>query len=337
MKSPPKYDFARAVADAGYRLSIIAPITPYDDSVLDLQEAIALLDPDAFGVFEKLFDAHASAAEFTAARATIQMFADYVGIVNPGLAKDRQDFILGRRRFTHPPAPRLCRRRRARATALAAAHRSAARQTSLIVQGRRNRQIDRRYRSLTTREMERQRRSNDSISGRRIRLLMRSPYDRALALRPTDAAKLELARIGTELQLGADSQEWVVMVLYAEATSVRTQQRKRRGSADCATRGTRFAARKRYGRYKRGAHKLRLAVVTSLERARATSSADARRHDRVDRWSNRRNRSETFPFRSYCNRDDDASRGCCVEPLGGERRGLTTEPRSLHVPRYPRP
>lgn len=44
-----------------------------------------------------------------------------------------------------------------------------------------------------------------------------SPYDRALALCPGDAAKLELARIGAELGLGADAQEWIVVVLYAEA------------------------------------------------------------------------------------------------------------------------
>ena len=89
-----EYDFARAVADAGYRLTIIAPITPYDDSVLDLQEAIALLDPAAFRVFERLFDANATPADYTAARASITPRADYVGIVNLGLAEDRQDFTI---------------------------------------------------------------------------------------------------------------------------------------------------------------------------------------------------------------------------------------------------
>jgi len=44
-----------------------------------------------------------------------------------------------------------------------------------------------------------------------------SPYDRAIALCPNDAAKLELARLGAELGLGASSEEWVVVVLYAEA------------------------------------------------------------------------------------------------------------------------
>jgi len=44
-----------------------------------------------------------------------------------------------------------------------------------------------------------------------------SPYDRALALCPSDAARVELARLGAELGLGPTSQEWIVVVLYAES------------------------------------------------------------------------------------------------------------------------
>lgn len=44
-----------------------------------------------------------------------------------------------------------------------------------------------------------------------------SPYDRALGLCPDDKARLELGRISAELGLGTSSQEWIVLVLYAEA------------------------------------------------------------------------------------------------------------------------
>jgi len=94
-----EYDFAKAVADAGYRLTIVAPITPYDDTILDLQEAIALIDPEAFAAFEKLFEGRTAdtatpSASFAAARAKLKTHADYVGVVNLGMAEDRQDFEL---------------------------------------------------------------------------------------------------------------------------------------------------------------------------------------------------------------------------------------------------
>jgi hypothetical protein len=91
-----EYDFAQAVTDAGYRLTIVAPITPYDDTILDLQEAIALIDPEAFAAFEKVFDAkNADAtAGATAARAKLKTRADYVAVVNLGMAEDRHDFEL---------------------------------------------------------------------------------------------------------------------------------------------------------------------------------------------------------------------------------------------------
>jgi RsiW-degrading membrane proteinase PrsW (M82 family) len=44
-----------------------------------------------------------------------------------------------------------------------------------------------------------------------------SPYDRAMALCPSNSARLELARLGAELSLGASSPEWVVVVLHAQA------------------------------------------------------------------------------------------------------------------------
>jgi hypothetical protein len=45
----------------------------------------------------------------------------------------------------------------------------------------------------------------------------KSVYDRALALCPTDAARVELSRLGAELNLGASSSEWIMVVLYAES------------------------------------------------------------------------------------------------------------------------
>ena len=89
-----EYDFTQAAADAGYRLTIIAPITPYDDTVLDLQEAIALIDPQAFATFTRLFDGAASEAEVARARAELKTRADYVAIINLGMAEDRDDFAI---------------------------------------------------------------------------------------------------------------------------------------------------------------------------------------------------------------------------------------------------
>lgn len=47
-----------------------------------------------------------------------------------------------------------------------------------------------------------------------------SPLDRALSLCPSDAARLELTRLGAELNLGASSPEWIIIVLYAEARGI---------------------------------------------------------------------------------------------------------------------
>ena len=42
-----EYSFADEVAKAGYRMTVISPITPYDDPLLDFQEAVSLIDPGA--------------------------------------------------------------------------------------------------------------------------------------------------------------------------------------------------------------------------------------------------------------------------------------------------
>ena len=44
-----------------------------------------------------------------------------------------------------------------------------------------------------------------------------SPYDRALELCPDAETKAALSRIAAELNLGASSPEWIVVVLHAEA------------------------------------------------------------------------------------------------------------------------
>lgn len=77
------YNFVDAVTAAGYRLTVIAPITPYDDSLLDFQEVVALLDPDLAADFE---------AGLEAPRAPARV--DYVAVLNLGFAEDRTDFEL---------------------------------------------------------------------------------------------------------------------------------------------------------------------------------------------------------------------------------------------------
>jgi hypothetical protein len=41
-----------------------------------------------------------------------------------------------------------------------------------------------------------------------------------MALCPSDAARLELSRLGADLNLGASSPEWIVVVLYAESRGI---------------------------------------------------------------------------------------------------------------------
>ncbi len=47
-----------------------------------------------------------------------------------------------------------------------------------------------------------------------------SAYDRAMALCPNDTARLELSRLGAELNIGVSSPEWIMVVLYAEARGI---------------------------------------------------------------------------------------------------------------------
>jgi hypothetical protein len=86
------YDFVAAAEAAGYRLTVVSPITPYDDSILDLQETIALFDPERFATFRDRDQAgdppKAGPTRAVAAR------VDYVAAINLGLGEDRTDFEL---------------------------------------------------------------------------------------------------------------------------------------------------------------------------------------------------------------------------------------------------
>jgi len=82
------YDFVKEVEAAGYRLTVVAPITPYGDPILDLQESIALLDPAMVEAFDRTTASGMSEKAFAKPR------ADYVVIVNLGFAEDRDDFEL---------------------------------------------------------------------------------------------------------------------------------------------------------------------------------------------------------------------------------------------------
>lgn len=83
------YEFVEEVEAAGYRLTVVAPITPYEEPILDLQESIVLLDPTMFEAFERT-TASGTITEKTYAKPR----ADYVVIVNLGFAEDRDDFEL---------------------------------------------------------------------------------------------------------------------------------------------------------------------------------------------------------------------------------------------------
>jgi hypothetical protein len=77
-----EYSFADEVAKAGYRMTVISPITPYDDPLLDFQEAVSLIDPDAFAAYD------AAAGKDPA---PTDLRADYVAIVNL-VSGERSDF-----------------------------------------------------------------------------------------------------------------------------------------------------------------------------------------------------------------------------------------------------
>jgi hypothetical protein len=87
------YDFVAAAEAAGYRLTVVSPITPYDDSILDLQETIALFDPERFATFN---DRNPAGADLEAGSNPLPVCprVDYVAVVNLGLSEDRTDFAL---------------------------------------------------------------------------------------------------------------------------------------------------------------------------------------------------------------------------------------------------
>jgi hypothetical protein len=87
------YDFVAAAQAAGYRLTVVSPVTPYDDSILDLQETIGLFDPERFTTFN---DRDPPGADLDAGAATVALppRVDYVAVVNLGLSEDRTDFAL---------------------------------------------------------------------------------------------------------------------------------------------------------------------------------------------------------------------------------------------------
>jgi hypothetical protein len=86
------YDVVDAAAAAGYRLTVVSPITPYDDSILDLQDAIALFDPNLCAVFDGL-EKSADDADATMPTRPVPR-VDYVAGINLGLGEDRTDFAL---------------------------------------------------------------------------------------------------------------------------------------------------------------------------------------------------------------------------------------------------
>jgi len=87
-------DFVREVSNAGYRPTILAPITPYDDTLFDLRKAIELFDPESVELFEKLGAVGKGGVKIASAIKTVALNADYVAIVNLGMAEDRSDFDL---------------------------------------------------------------------------------------------------------------------------------------------------------------------------------------------------------------------------------------------------
>jgi hypothetical protein len=95
-------DFVDAVTAAGYRLTVLAPIFPDEEVILDLQETIRLFDP---AIAEPFLDADEAHKEPPAAPAPR---VDYVAVVNLNApaCEDRSDFEVW-----DAPAPRGVTRR----------------------------------------------------------------------------------------------------------------------------------------------------------------------------------------------------------------------------------
>jgi hypothetical protein len=119
-----EYDFVEMVRASGYRITLVAPITPYREPTVDLQEVIRLFEPEAFKAFEAAYDSipelveasrvvadrDSTAAQIQEARdrvtpieaqidATLaaaapkETRADYLAVVNLGMmAESRRDF-----------------------------------------------------------------------------------------------------------------------------------------------------------------------------------------------------------------------------------------------------
>jgi hypothetical protein len=84
-----EYNLADEVIRAGYRMTIVSPITPYDDPLLDFQEAVNLVDPEMFAAFNA---ETATKSPELAARPNQKSRADYVAIVNMIFSAERSDF-----------------------------------------------------------------------------------------------------------------------------------------------------------------------------------------------------------------------------------------------------
>jgi hypothetical protein len=85
-----EYNFADEVVKAGYRMTVISPITPYDDPLLDFQEAVSLVDPYLFSVFNA---ETATKSPDLAVRPKQKPQADYVAILNMIFSAERSDFV----------------------------------------------------------------------------------------------------------------------------------------------------------------------------------------------------------------------------------------------------
>jgi hypothetical protein len=76
-----EYNFADEVVKAGYRMTVVSPITPYDDPLLDFQEAVTMIDPDAWAQYDRL-TATRAVSELAEIPGKPKANADYVAIVN---------------------------------------------------------------------------------------------------------------------------------------------------------------------------------------------------------------------------------------------------------------
>jgi hypothetical protein len=85
-ESSARYDFVAALQSCGYRLTVLSPITPYEDPIFDLRDAIEIFDPESFAAF----DAWSESNKDTVARPPrnrAKVRVDYVAVVNLGAMK----------------------------------------------------------------------------------------------------------------------------------------------------------------------------------------------------------------------------------------------------------